>query len=232
MATTIFKASYDMRGISNKLGSLKEAQKKTSEDVQKLGLLEARYLGNQIVKGYTKYLSENSYLSDLDDDQRITVIVNERKDGGYNINLRGKNVLYYEYGTGTRGLENYHEKKPKNMTGYGEGRDIIHNAKRNNKHELPRWYPFNEDGSPKKPNMLLYMASADKDLGSVMNIRLSDYVWKHNGIVTKGAPAGKFIYNAVNDYRNYFNRSDDKMRLSSRSVSIRLKARIHDIMKK
>ena len=237
MATFISKITVDARGVGAEIGEkLRNGIKKATNDIQNNDAKKkAAMLRNTIANKYDKYLANNPYLRDVDDDTRIDVILYERKAGEYGVKVQGKNVIYYEYGTGTRGKLNPHPAKPGRLKDYGKGRYILQygryvNNKSKNAPPSPRWYPFNEDGSPKPMSMSLFMATTDKDLGSVKNIAFSDLVWKHNGVITLGAPAGKFIYESVELFKSNFG-EEAGMITYKKSISVRIKNSIESELK-
>ena len=238
MTTFISQVTVDGRGKPRIIGRrLKSSINKSLQEIQKVDAeTKTIKLRNAIVNNYRDYLNENSYLRDVDDDQSINVILYERKRGGYGIKVQGDNVIYYEYGTGTRGMYSPHPDKPGRLMGYGEKGEYIlqfgeyKNNHHKNKPIAPKWYPFNADGSARKMTSKMLSARTDKDLGGVKNIKFSDLVWKHHGIITKGAPAGKFIYNALKDFRTNFG-EEAGMTVYKKSISMRIKKDIQEELK-
>lgn len=155
---------------------------------QSVGLTVAQDLMETIQKKYIENLNNISSYEHGSSDIR-TYITDTKK--GYVVHVSGKDVLYQEYGTGTRGLRKPHPAhKRDGMNPYGSGRNIIHMGEKNNGKETPYWYKLYRDFPGYLPNDFNDEA-----------IRATDYVWRHNKIITKGLPAGRFIYDSCQEYR-------------------------------
>ena len=237
MATFVARITTDSRGPRHDFGDkiIKGLIKSTKEIQENDAKRKAVTLSNTIAKRYNKYLADNPYLQDVDDDQSINVILYETKSGGYGVNVRGPNVLYYEYGTGTRGQSKEHPDKPDRLNGYGTGKYILQHGEYKNNHsknkpQSPSWYPFDKNGSVKPPSYKMATTRTDSALGGVRNIKFSDLVWKHKGTVTLGAPAGKFIYTSVELFKSNFGEQAG-MIAYKKSISARIKNNIMNELK-
>ena len=238
MTTFVARITVDSRGTRHDFGGkIMAGIIKVTKDIQENDAKrKAVVLSNTISHKYDKYLTNNSYLLDVDEDQRINVVLYERKSGGYGVRVQGTNVLYYEYGTGTRGDMNKHPKKPDRLKGYGTGKYILQHGEYKNNHSdnkppSPQWYPFDKNGNIKKQNYKMATARTDSALGGVKNIKFSDMVWKHAGVITLGAPAGKFIYESVELFKKNFG-EEAGMITYKKSISVRIKNSIQNELKR
>ena len=132
-----------------------------------------------------------------------TTVINTEK--GCIVRISGKDILYQEYGTGTRGLRNPHPRHDADgMKPYGSGQNIIHNGEKNNGKQVPYWYKLYRDFPggvyESKYGKINVRNIPSTDFGKEP-IGSSEYVWKHNGVVTKGLPAGRFIYDSCRKYK-------------------------------
>ena len=204
MANSVYVSHFDQlekvfKEIPNAIEQIvKDIDK---NDKQKTSLPLAQDLAQTIQKRYTDYLNR---ISDYEHGTKnVTVVINNTKKG-YVVKIYGKDVLYHEYGTGTRGLQNKHPRhNADGMKPYGSGRNIIHNGKKNGSDETPYWYKMYRDfpgGVSSKRESVNYNFPKT-DFGNEP-IKSSDYVWRHNNIITKGLPAGRFVYDSCNELRS------------------------------
>lgn len=197
MANAVFIAKLDpLEKVFQEVVNIIEDVKNDETIKQKTSLNVAQDVAQAIETNYVNYLNS---ISNFDHDVKNVTVYVDPTDKGYKVKVSGKEVLYHEYGTGTRGLENPHPKhNADGMKPYGSGRDIIHNGVRNDGKDLPKWYILYRD-FPR--NDIKYgNGRIITDFGNEP-INRRDYVWRHNGIVTKGLPAGRFIYDACEEYR-------------------------------
>ena len=189
--------------LSAKMGSLDKGFReiynvvedivKNSDKDKQTSLLLAQDVANTIQKKYVENARKISSYEHGSSDTTVSVVETKK---GYVVRVFGTDVLYEEYGTGTRGLKSSHPRhKADGMRPYGSGRNIIHNGNKNNGKDAPYWYKLYRDfpggNVPGIP---------ETDFGNEP-IKGTDYVWKHNGIVTKGLPAGRFIYDSCREYQ-------------------------------
>lgn len=186
MAKQIYTAHFDkseqefkyiIDGIDNFIKRDENADKKASA-------LLARDLAKTIGSKYTDYVNNTSKF--LHGDKNIKISVTDTKKGCI-VHISGKDILYEEYGTGSRGRDNPHPNHDADgMNPYGSGRNIIHDGERNNGHDIPYWYNYTHN----------YPTDFEGD-----KILPSDYVWRYKKTITKGLPAGKFIYDSCQEYK-------------------------------
>lgn len=154
------------------------------------GLEVAMDLASTIREKYNAYLTSISDFVHETDNTRI-YITNPK--GKYVVHVSGREVLYHEYGTGTRGLRKPHPRHDKDgMNPYGSGKtDKEHKYSRIvDPADPPYWYLVYRDFPGAYPN----------DFNDAP-IRATDYVWRHKGVITKGIPAGRFIYDSCREYQ-------------------------------
>lgn len=201
--------------VETNLSALEKALKDivtTAEKITNDDTVIKENVGLSLISDLTKTINEkyNSYLTSISNYEHevsdITTSVTDTKKG-YVLHVKGKDILYHEYGTGTRGLRKPHPSHDSDgMKPYGSGKNIIQYGVKNinytpkkdggsrfdtkYEHETPYWYRMYRDFPGYYPN----------DFGDA-NIRPSDYVWRHNGVITKGLPAGRFIYDSCEEYR-------------------------------
>ena len=168
--------------------AIEDIIKDTDNLKEKTSLLLARDLAQTINQKYVENL--NNISSYEHGSSTVKTSITDTKKG-YIVHVSGKDVLYQEYGTGTRGAKKPHPRqKADGMKPYGSGRNIIHNGEKQNGKDTPYWYLLYRDFPGYLPN----------DFNGE-NIRPSDYVWRHDGTITKGLPAGRFVYDSCRQYQ-------------------------------
>lgn len=211
------------REISNTI----EDVVKDDDQNKKTSLLLAEDLANTINKKYVENLNNISPYEHGSSNIKTSIVETKK---GYVVRTSGKDVLYEEYGTGTRGLQNPHPKhNADGMKPYGSGRNVIRNGQKNNGLDAPYWYHLYRDfpsdfkDRDKIPNM------PKTDFGN-NRIKNSDFVWMHNDIVTKGLPAGKFIYDSCREYRKSTGLADKEV--LNRTIKQYIKTNFENKMRK
>lgn len=195
MANLIYKTKLsDTSRIGEQLKNTIDDIIKSNEGVRQIGLKAAETFEQKVREKYNTYLDSISSLEH--EDSGIQTSITDTKKG-YIVHVSGKNILYYEYGTGSEGAKRPHPRHDADgMRPYGSGRNIIHNGVKNNGKEVPYWYKLYRD----------FPGGTDfKRLPNDFNdgqIRITDYVWRHNGVITKGLPAGRFIYDSRRETSN------------------------------
>lgn len=206
---------------------------------QRTSLVLARNLKNTMTE---KYLENQRKISGLVHGSAnvITTIRDTKK--GYVVSMTGEDVLYQEYGTGTRGLENPHPNHDVDgMKPYGSGRNIISGTEeicvtfydaelgrkrikwmyfnKNNGKRTPYWYPLYLD----KPGRFLNDFNGNQ-------IEPGDYVWRHGGVITKGLSAGKFVYESCRKYQkdSRFGEKDTLKRTIKQNIQKELERKIEE----
>lgn len=190
MANVIFETKLEPleKILKDTVNMIKDVAEDDNTIKENVGLTLVNDLIKTIKEKYHSYLTS---IGDYEHDvSEVNMSVTDTKKG-YVLHVKGKDVLYHEYGTGTRGLRKPHPTHDSDgMKPYGSGRNIIQYGLRKDGKDTPYWYHMYRDFPGYYPN----------DLGDA-NIRPSDYVWRHNGIITKGLPAGRFIYDSCEQYR-------------------------------
>ena len=185
MAKQIFVAHFNQleKAFDRVIDGIDEFVKRDENVTKKTSALLSRDLIKTINTNYTNYMNKiSSYEHGIGD---VKTSVTDTKKGCV-VHITGKDILYEEYGTGTRGLEHPHPKHDVDgMNPYGSGRNIVHGGERNNGHDIPYWYKFVKN----YPN----------DFNGIIGD--NDYVWRHNKVVTKGLPAGRFVYDSCRQYQ-------------------------------
>ena len=194
MANVIYKIKVDYKNktVDKIVNKIKEITENTDDTAKKAALT--------IVGDFRKAVSSNyqDYLRNIRAFEHnvspVTYSITDTKKG-YVVHINSKDILYHEYGTGSRGLEKPHPKHSADgMRPYGSGINVIHNGMRQDG-KTPYWYKLYRD----------FPGGTDyKHLENDLNdepIRSTQYVWRHNGVITKGLPAGKFIYEACKEYQ-------------------------------
>ena len=204
MARTVFTARLNRVDKKfEEIGNAIQDILKNNEDVKKETSLKlAEELANKINEKYIQNLNRISDAGYVHGTGKIKTSIDETKNG-YVVKIRGNDVLYEEYGTGTVGIQHPHPRhKIDGMKPYGSGRNIVHNGTRKDG-TTPHWYQMYRDfpgGLNSKGELVRGMENVRTDFGNAP-IKSSDYVWKHNGIITKGLPAGKFVYDSCQELR-------------------------------
>ena len=198
-ANVVIKLNYNpvIDVLSKIEGSIKDVIKNGSVQ-EATSLLVATELSKTITEKYHVYLGKIANYEHEKSDIVISV-TNTKK--GWVVHASGDDLLYHEYGTGTRGLQNPHPNHAKDgMKPYGSGQNIVHNGIKNNGGNTPYWYKLYRDFPGFASSMVTRDLRNDFEDG---NIRASDYVWRHNYTITKGLPAGRFIYDSIEEIANY-----------------------------
>lgn len=199
MANLVLKLNYNpLTDVLSKVeGGIKDIIKNGTA-AEATSILVATELSTKIKDKYHIYLGKIAEYEHEESDIEISITDTKK---GWVVHVKGDNLLYHEYGTGTRGLQNPHPTHDKDgMKPYGSGRNIIHNGVRADNKDAPYWYKLYRDFPGYASNMLSKDLSNDFGDG---NIRTTDYVWRHNYIITKGLPAGKFVYDSREEIQNY-----------------------------
>lgn len=72
-----------------------------------------------------KEIATNYASSPYNDGNEDSIPIKEKTENGYKVGMKGSQVLYREFGTGTQGLNNPHPMKNEfNLKGYNTGRTI------------------------------------------------------------------------------------------------------------
>lgn len=162
----------EMKNTINKLVKLKQSYKKIGEEVEKE---LAEYLKEQINENY-----DNSSFQEENGDRSVEA---NKNDGHYKVTVKGSQVLYTEFGTGTEGERHPHPDKGKyNLNPYN--------------------YATKEHGGTIRLN-------PDKNTNaSKEGIPVEEWYWTYtdssgNKVYTQGVPAGMQVYNAVNSTKKH-----------------------------
>lgn len=136
-----------------------------------------------------------------------TYITNIR--GGYNIAIAGKDIWYYEFGTGDQGERSGYPKKALENRNYkyNAGPKVIH------KGEADDWLSFQELPA-------WYIGFINKNKGA----RYGNWWMSPHGI-SNGIPAGKFFYDTVRDFKDSLTSDEEEMGYELSRHSIHLKVR-------
>lgn len=207
MATRIYKSNLEpMTKKFNEIINIIESVVNDEESIKKSSVEAARDFAKTLEQKYTAYINrvENSG----QETHAGSVYINETEKGA-TVGIRGKDVLYQEYGTGTKGERKPHPTHNQDgMYPYGSGEYVIHRGRRNNGDLAPRWYTLYRDYGSSIPKMKEKSWLTGKEAERLANdfndepIGFNDYVWKHNGIITKGLPTGRFMYDTRKMYED------------------------------
>lgn len=179
---------------------LKKFDKEFQEEVLQALKDDANYLGDEMVEGYDIYVNSHRGVSTeghFSGIGRNDTIVPARKyvlpdgNGGYRVGLQGRNVAYYEFGTGSVGDGTYPDSVYLNNIGwvYGSGPYVLQGGtwKNRDNGSIPRWYKT-MIGEGKRPPKFV--------------ISKNDTMWRHRGYMRRGLPAGAFIYDAIDNFES------------------------------
>ena len=210
MARQVYISNFDQinKSFREIVNAVEDVVKNDDNIKKETSLKVGEELAKTIEQKYTNYIQRISNFEH--GTKNVRVVVSDTKKGCV-VKIRGKDVLYHEYGTGSRGLAHKHPRHDADgMKPYGSGQNVIRGTEqvkvtyytdkkygkikwmyinKNNGRRTPYWYPLFLDGKD-FPN----------DLGGQPTGR--EYVWRHNGVITKGLPAGRFIYESVKEFKD------------------------------
>ena len=207
MANRVYKSNFDpMKKTFKEIKNAIDKAVKDEEITKQGSIIAAQKFMKTLEQKYADYINN---VTNKGIQTNAGMIYMDETEKGARVGIRGKDVLYQEYGTGTRGSRNPHPTHNQDgMYPYGSGEYVIHGGKRNNGDSAPRWYRLYRDygaAIPKmKKNSWLTGKTAEK-LANDFNdepIGFNEYVWKHNGIITKGLPTGRFMYDTRKQYED------------------------------
>lgn len=163
---------------------------------------DASYLGEQMLSGYENYINMHTnydydgaftHISSKDPQPGAQVWIIRDNEHGVRVGLRGDNVAYYEFGTGSIGKGLYPDNVLLNesLWRYGAGPKILQHGKWKNAHfdeVVPKWY---------------------KTMLKKGTVSRADTVWMYNGSPRRGLSPGQFIYDAIEEFETSLDASDD-----------------------
>lgn len=219
MANVVLKLNYNAltKTLDRVAGGIGEVIKSGTIE-EATSVLVTTELSTKIKDKYNKYLGDISSFEHNVSDFDISVTDTKK---GWVLHARGDDLLYHEYGTGTRGLKDPHPlHDKKGMNPYGSGRNVIQgtyqikveyntellNGLTDKKYKPVKWMYINKNNGKKAPYWYPLFIEGIRDFPNDFGdekLKSSDYVWKHNGKITKGLPAGKFIYESCEEIANY-----------------------------
>lgn len=213
MARRIYISKFNQitKAFDEIASAIEDISKVNDDEKREASINVAEKLAETIESKYADYV-QNKISNFEHGTEDVHVKIDETKNGCV-VKIVGKDVLYHEYGTGSRGLEKPHPRhNADGMKPYGSGKTVIRGTEERlveykttkKKIERARWMYFNKNNGKRTPYWYpLYVIDGKyfpNDLGGQPTGR--EFLWRHNGIITKGLPAGRFVYDSINDFKN------------------------------
>lgn len=198
----------EFKDFEKLINRLEDAVEEMPETIDKWTLDDATQMSRNLTTAYQNYLSSLPDKEKKDLHTATTYIT--KINGGYNVAISGKDILYHEFGTGDQGAwSGYPSKKALQLHNYeyNAGPKVIHAGEADDYlsyQDLPNWYiGF---------------------IGKHPNLGNRNWWMSPHGI-SNGIPAGAFTYDTYSTFYNDLQSDQESAKWSLGKKSVHLKVR-------
>lgn len=190
------------------INRLEETVEEMPETIDKWTLDDATQMSRNLTTEYQNYLASLPQREQKDLHSATTYIT--KINGGYNVAITGKDVLYHEFGTGDQGASSgYPSKAALNSRGYiyNAGPKVIHPGEADDflsYQDLPAWY--------------IGFINKHPEAGS-------HNWWMSPHGISNGIPAGAFTYRTYSTFYDDLQSDQESAKWSLGKKSVHLKVR-------